>query len=159
MKNFREFITKIEGTEYEVNRHNFREYYTALENFWKTNKVKSNPLDWLSNRIDLTNEEKIKEDIINLITLDYVKANDFRFEVKPLIRNATNFLRNELLQEQNEHNFNKNKTMAILLIIEQIRNNITHDGKIELEENQYNRNEELILYSQNILEYIVQNIE
>lgn len=159
MNEFRKFKEVISGSDYAHYRNNLRENFTGIENYCKANGIVKNQHEWLSHRINLMEFKDIENDILELIKLDYVRANDFEFQVKPIIKNATDFLRNDLLDEKNEHTFKNNQTRALLYIIEQVRNNLTHDGKVELENNQFQRNEDLIKCCSRILECTVQNLE
>lgn len=157
MEDFIKFKNSIIDSEYIKSREILRDTYTAIEKYCKANKIKKNHLEWISNQINLLDNEESKKNIIELIKLDYVHSNELNFQIKPNIKNATDFLRNKLLNIENENQYKikYNETRAVLSIIEQVRHNLTHDGKFETDAHQLQRNTELLKYCTIILDDII----
>ena len=157
MEDFIKFKNSIIDSEYIKSREILRDNYTAIEKYCKANKINKNHLEWISGQIDLLDNEESKKNIIELIKLDYVRGNDFFFKVKPEVVRASDFLRSALLnvENENQHKIKYNQTRAVLYIIEQVRHNLTHDGKFETDDNQLERNTKLVKYCALILDDIV----
>ena len=111
----------------------------------------------LSETTNLT--DTCNKEIIKLIQQDYIKSNNYKFKVRPNIKNATDFLRKEILGEEIEHKYKKSLERAVYELLQAIRDNITHYGKLEYSENQYNRNLILIKNASFITCTLVKEIE
>lgn len=152
----REFKEKV-SAEYQNHRNNFRDCYSFIENYCKKKYNNGNYLDLLSENTKLI--EICKEEISEVIQQDYIKSNNYDFEVRPIVKNATDFLRKEILGEEIEHKYKKSLERAVYELLQAIRDNITHYGKLEHSEEQYNRNLILIKNASLITCSLVQEIE
>lgn len=152
----REFKEK-ESEEYRNHRNNFRDCYSYIENYCQEKYNNGNYLDLLSETTNLT--DTCNKEITKLIQQDYIKSNNYKFKVRPNIKNATDFLRKEILGEDIEHKYKKSLERAVYELLQAIRDNITHYGKLEYLENQYNRNLILIKNASLITCTLAQEIE
>lgn len=146
-----------ESDEYRNYRNDFRDCYSFIENYCKEKYNTGNYLDLLSETTNLT--ETCKYEIIDLIQQDYIKSSSFNFEVRPNIKSATDFLRHKMLGLELEHNYKKSLERAVYELLQAMRDNITHYGKFEHLELQYNRNLILIKNASKITSTIVKEIE
>lgn len=156
LKKVKEFKEKV-SEEYQNNRNNFRDCYSYIEHYCKKKYNNGNYLDLLSETTNLT--EICKKEISELIHQDYVKSNNYNFDVRPDVKNATDFLRSEMLGEKIEHKYKKSLERAVYELLQAIRDNITHYGKLEHSEEQYNRNQTLIKNASLITCSLVQELE
>ena len=129
---------KKETAELMEYRTSFRDNYSFLETYCKKEFNSGNYLDLLSKKTNLL--EKNSEEIKEIIKQDYIKSNNYDFNVTPDIQNATDFLRIELLGTKEKHNYKKSAERAVYEILQQIRDNLTHYGKFEISNEQFNRN-------------------
>jgi len=153
-------------------RRTLHEHYEWLESYWQ-NRFKGN------NHIDKFDKE-LGEYFWNLKqtkTIAYKVAfyppvgsskNDFQPSIS--IQRATYFLRyfSDLFEEEfpdtsNEKEigilWNKSSFAALLTIVKQVRDNLFHGRKMELEEPQYTRNKELITMCVEVTTIILDNLE
>ncbi len=154
MQNLNEFNDKIKGTDYYFHRNNFRDNYTFLEKYCKENYKNKNVHICLPKIFNFIKEEEILKNVKILIALDYIKDNNFGFNVNPSVKNSTDLLRQHLLNnDANVIDDNQNKSLFVLL--KQIRDNLIHDGKFELEEMQFERNLEITKIASEISNTII----
>jgi len=146
-----------ESEEYRNYRNDLRDFYSFIENYCKEKYNTGNYLDLLSETTNLA--ETCKQEIIELIQQDYIKSSNYNFEVRPKIKSATDFLRYKMLGLEIEHNYKKSLERAIYELLQAIRDNITHYGKFEYSEIQYNRNLILTKNASKITWKVVQEIE
>ena len=152
----REFNEKA-SEEYQFHRTNFRDCYTYIEDYCQIKFNSGNYLDLLAETTNL--KEICRKEIIEIIKQDYVKSQSNNFNIRPIVKNATDFLRKEILGEDIEHKYKKSLERAVYELLKAIRDNITHQGKFEISENQYKRNEILIKNASLITCSLVQEIE
>ena len=152
----REFKEKV-SEEYKNHRNDFRDYYSFIENYCKEKYNNGNYLDLISKDINLT--KSCKKEISELIQQDYIKSNNYNFKVRPDVKNATDFLRKEILDSEVEHKYQKSLERAVYELLQAIRDNITHYGKFEHTKEQYNRNLILIKNASLITKVVVSKIE
>lgn len=146
-----------ESDEYRNYRNDFRDCYSFIENYCKEKYNTGNYLDLLSETTNLI--ETCKHEIIDLIQQDYIKSSNFNFEVRPNIKSATDFLRHKMLGLEIEYKYKKSLERAVYELLQAMRDNITHYGKFEHLELQYNRNLVLIKNASKITLKIIQQIE
>tara|TARA_R110002049_G_scaffold69023_1_gene178836 strand:+ start:5293 stop:5769 length:477 start_codon:yes stop_codon:yes gene_type:complete len=129
---------KKETIKLKEYRTSYRDNYTFLETYCKKEFNSGNYLDLLSKKTNLIeqNSREIKE----IVEQDYIKSNNYDFKVTPDVQNATDFLRIELLGMQGKHNYKKSTERAVYEILQQIRDNLTHYGKFEVSNEQFDRN-------------------
>lgn len=152
----REFQEKVSG-EYRNYRDNFRDSYTYIENYGRNKYKSGNYLNFVAKTTNAT--EICQNEIAEIIRLDYIKSNANNFNVRPKVKNSTDFLRKEILKKNEQHNYNKSLERALYELLQTIRDNITHYGKFEVSENQYERNFVLIKNASIIANNIVKQIE
>ena len=146
-----------ESEEYRIYRNDFRDCYSFIENYCTEKYNTGNYLDLLSETTNLT--ETCKHEIIDLIQQDYIKSSNYNFEVRPIIKSATDFLRYKMLGLEIEHNYKKSLERSVYELLQAMRDNITHYGKFEHLVLQYNRNLILIKNASKITWKVVQDIE
>lgn len=152
----REF-KKQASEDFLMHRNNLRENYSWIENYCNNNYGKGNYLDWLAERFELININKTE--LINLIGIDYIKSHSFGFRIRPTLKNAVDLLRNILIDNSIEFKYKKNGNRAVLELLQQIRDNLTHQGKYEVESEQYKRNLYIITNASIISDRIVKLID
>ena len=123
-------------------RNNLRDNYSEMEKYCSQKYGKGNFIDWLSNQIDLYegNEEILKD----LVSLDTIKDNNMNFKINPKVEQATNFLRKKLIDPNIESKYDMGESRAVLKILQQVRDNLTHHNKSEIDEKQYKRNYNIV---------------
>lgn len=150
---------KKQTSELKDYRTNFRDNYTFLEAYCKKEFNSGNYLDLLSEKTNLI--EKNSSEIKEIISQDYIKSNGFDFNVTPDIKNATDFLRIELLGNKETHNYKKTQERAVYEILQQLRDNLIHDGKFEISDEQFHRNFILLknasIISSSVIEILEKN--
>jgi len=151
-----EFRRKINGTDNEKFRGNLKENYSLLEKYCKDEIGKKATVLLLSEKHNLLQNDEIVNAVKSIIELDYIKSNNFDFKVNPDIKNATDFLRHILLGVEIESNFAHNGSKAILYLLQQIRDNITHNGKFELDDEQFERNYQFVKAGSEISDKIIE---
>jgi hypothetical protein len=156
VKEYLEFRKKINGSDNEKFRANLKENYTLLEKYCKEKIGKKATVMLLSDRLDLHKNIDVVNAIKSIIELDYIKSNSLNFEVNLDVKNATDFLRQNLLGIETESKFAHNESKAILYLLQQIRDNITHNGKFELDEEQFERNYKLVKAGSEISDKIIE---
>ncbi len=146
-----------ETAELKEYRANFRDNYTFIEAYCKHKFNSGNYLDLLSKETNLI--ETCTNEIEILISQEYIKSNSFGFNVTPSVKNATDFLRIEMIGTEGEHQYKKSSERAVYEILQQLRDNLTHDGKFEVSEEQFERNSILIKNASIISNSIVKILE
>ncbi len=150
---------KKETTKLKEYRTIFRDNYTFLENYCKKEFNNGNYLDLLSRKTNLI--ERNSNEIKEIIEQDYIKSNNYDFNVTLDVQNATDFLRIELLGIEGKHNYKKSAERAVYEILKQIRDNLTHYGKFEITDEQFGRNFILIknasIISSSLIEILEEN--
>ena len=152
----KEFKNKV-SSDYIEHRNNFKDNYTWIENYCKKKYGKKNYLDWLAERLNLIEVNRVE--LINLVSIDYIKSHSLGFVVRPTLKDATNLLRNLLIDRTIEFNYTKNENRAVLELLKQIRDNLTHQGKYEIDRNQLERNVHIIKNASIISGRIVELID
>lgn len=146
-----------ESKEYREHRSCFRDNYAYIESYCRNKYNNGNYLDFLSKETKLV--ETCLAEIIEIIELDYIRSNSYGFQVNPSVKNATDFLRNKLLDKKIELKYTKNLDRAIFVILQAIRDNIIHHGKMETDEAQYQRNFILIKNASLITSCLVNDLK
>lgn len=139
------------------NRSNFRHNYAEFENYCHTNYGKGNFLDWASNKFQIF--EHCKSLLSELVEMDIIKSHSNNFKISPTIENATNLLRQELLDESIKSNYKKDPNRAAFELLALIRHNLNHQNKSELEEDQYIRNSNIIRIANEISNILMEQIK
>lgn len=155
LKKFKEKASE----DYKKYRYDVWENFGFVEEYCN-NKYNSggNNLDKLSKEFDFIKGNEIE--VIEIIKLDYVKSNSLNFIEKLNVKQATDSLRVFLLGQNLNSTYSKNHSRALLEILKQIRDNLTHrTGKRETRIKQFLRNFLLIKNSAIILDRIVKKIE
>lgn len=146
LKDFRKEASTDGNNEIRGELH---DRYTWLENHCND----KNHLSKLSQEYDLHLEGGT--DLLDrLKKLIPIKSNDFNFKVRPIIQSASNYLKGN-----ENHGYKGNKSFAILQIIKEIRDNLTHHGKHEIDSQQYKRNMELVYIANEYLSILIDLIE
>ena len=158
MENLNEFNSKVKDTDYSSYRNNFKTNYTFLEKYCKENYNNKNVYNCLPQKFDFINEEEIYIKTKKLIDLEYIKDNNLGFNVNPNVQKSTNLLREVFGNQKNENVDQVELNKSLFQLLKQVRNNLTHDGKFELEENQLNRNYEITKISSDISDLIINKI-
>lgn len=153
MKQFKEKVTN----EYRQHRYEIRENFTWFENFCKESYSKGNFFDKFSRDYDVLsgNENEIQE----IISLNYIKSHSYGFRVRPTIKGATDLLRNLYIDQSIRYSYSKNPNHALIEILKQVRDNITHHGKFEITSDQMERNFILVKNCSIILARIISFLE
>lgn len=152
-------------------RKTFHEQYEWLEAYWDE-RYKNNPLDRFSSEFGdfYWNIKEIKEVAHILAMYPPVGSSTLAFEPSPTIKRATFHLLyfSDVLEEpfpEIENNkevgaeWKKNSFNALLTIVKQIRDNLFHGKKMELAEDQYERNKELVGFGVNFTTLVLDNLE
>ncbi|GHC65042.1 hypothetical protein [Ulvibacter litoralis] len=153
-------------------RLSLHEHYEWLEAYWHDRYNAKNQIAKFSNEFGVFywNIEGIKEIARKIAFYPPVGNSNNDFEPTITVLRATYFLRflSELFEEQfpgtDEEieiadNWNKSSFEALLTIGKQIRDNLFHGRKIELNEPQYTRNKELIKMASDIMSLVLDNLE
>src|SRR5690606_35720653 len=148
---------KIETAKLKEYRTSLRDNYAFIEAYCKKEFNSGNYLDLLSKKTNLI--EKSSNEIKEIIAQDYIKSNNYDFNIAPNIKNATDFLRIELLGAQGKHNYKKSAERAVYEILQQIRDNLTHYGKFEISDEQFDRNFILIKNASIICSSLIEILE
>lgn len=152
----KEFKKKVTEDNYYY-RNNLKDNYTFIEKFAKYKYKTGNYLDYISNETNMIKSNS--KEIIEIIKQDYIKSNSLGFELNQTVKNATDFLRKELLNQKIDVIYKKGAERAVFELLKQIRDNITHNGKFEITEEQYRRNFKLVKNASIITEEVVNFIE
>lgn len=152
-------------------RRQFHEQYEWLEAYWDE-RYKTNQLDKFSKEFgDLYWDLKeIKSIAHELAMYPPVGSSTLAFEPTPTIKKATfhllyfsNVLEELFPEIQNNKEigaeWNKNSFNAILTIIKQIRDNLFHGKKMEIQEDQYRRNKELVKFGVDFTTIVLDKLE
>lgn len=139
------------------NRSSFRDNYAEFENYCHSNYGKGNFLDWASQKLPIF--DSCKALLIELIQMDTIKSHNNRFQISPNIEEATNLLRHELLDPTIKSNYSKGPNRAVFELLSLIRNNLNHQNKSETEEEQYNRNYQIVRIANEISIILLDQIE
>lgn len=159
MENLDEFNNKVKDTDYSNYRNNFKDNYTFLEKYCKENHKNKNVHSCLPQNFNFINEEEIYEKTKKLVDLEYIKDNNFGFNINPTVQKSTDLLR-EIFANQENGNVNQVElNKSLFQILKQVRDNLTHDGKFELEENQFNRNYEITKISSEMTDLIIKKLK
>jgi len=154
-------------------RREFHENYELLEAYWKAKFQKGNGDEMFANKfnqyywslIDVQNIAK------EFSLLRPVGSSSFNFIPTPNLNKATFHLKyyanynDPLCIETNEQEKEQGKDwksgsfQALLTIVTQVRNNLFHGGKIQLEDEQYNRNKTLVMLSRNLTDILLLKLE
>ncbi|GAA0890364.1 hypothetical protein GCM10009122_00420 [Fulvivirga kasyanovii] len=173
LNEFREKIAK--DTEYNDCRERFRNNYEDIEAIIGDRRNLINNVAQKANQNKLWEQEGIKSAARKLCCLTPVGNKDRGFEAGTNILRATYFLRHhtglfdkwdgflEDLDDVNEieigsHWKGKDPILAVLTIVKQIRDNLFHGGKVQLENKVYERNKVLICLASEILDIVLKNI-
>jgi|ERR1035437_1190623 hypothetical protein len=156
MDDYKDFEAKASNTEFLSLISTFSINYTRLDKYCKLNYGKGNFIEWISEKINLLsgNEELVKE----LIMLDYIGDNSLNYEKSPTVINATDYLRKILIDNSIISKWKKSDSRAIFEILKQIRDNITHFGKFEIEDSQFDRNFLIIKIATKLSESMIEKI-
>jgi hypothetical protein len=150
--------------ENQQNRRAFHEAYEWFEGFLVA--YGRNAFDKFSLEYQdfYWNKSSIKDLTKKLILYPPIGSSKLDFEPTPTILRSTYFLRKVcgIPLDENElsiaNKWKKSEFQAILEIIKQIRNNLFHGMKMNLEENQYKRNKELIAIASELMTEILDNL-
>lgn len=157
MEDIRAFKSRANEDGFEKHRNSFRENFTWLEAYCKEAYGKGDFINWLSKQVDIIkgNEDAIR----GLVELDYIKSNSLNFEVSPTVRDATDFLRKlPPIQKLSQKDIS-DQSNAVLILLKQLRDNITHSGKFETETTQYERNYHLINLASNLSDVVIERLK
>lgn len=133
MEDINKFKKKALEDGYATYRENLLTNFAWIENFCKENYGKGDYIHWLSEKINLFEENE--KTLTELVGLDYIKSNSLNFQVSPTIKSATDFLRKKLLDTTIQANYEKSESRAAFELLKQVRDNLIHSGKFEMEPN------------------------
>jgi len=156
-KKMNKFKSKAKEDGNWENRSKFRDNYAEFENYCHTNYGKGNFLDWASNKFQIF--EPSKTLLCELVQMDTIKSHSNNFKISATIEAATNLLRKVLLDSTIESNYKKSPNRATFELLALIRNNLNHQNKSELEEDQYDRNSNIVRVANGISEILLEQIE
>lgn len=139
------------------NRSNFRDNYAEFENYCHTNYGKGNFLDWASEKFEIF--EPNRSLVSELVQMETIKSHNNNFDVSPTIEDATNLLRQILLDPTIKSNYKKGPNRATFELIALIRHNLNHQNKSELEDKQYVRNSKIVLNANKIFNVLMEQIQ
>ena len=162
--------------EYNNCRDRFRDNYEGMEAIIGDRR---NLIDKVSKKVNLEKlweRDDIKSAFRKLSSLTPVGNKDSGFVPEINILRATYFLRHHMglfdnwggfpkdLDDPNEIEIgsnwkSQNPVLAILTIVKQIRDNLFHGGKIQIENEIYERNKILICIGAEILDILLKHIE
>ena len=155
------------------NRRLFHELFEWLESFWNRNYAGNNGLSNFSNQFDdfYWNIPELKKLSGRLCMYPPIGNSNNNFIPQENILRATYHLRHHSNlfdginmppvndgDEDKGNLWQHSKLETILTIVSQIRNNLFHGRKMEVEEEQYQRNKELIAISVKISNLILENL-
>ena len=153
-------------------RRRLHENYEWLEAYWQNKYKGNNHIDKFCNEFENFYWEinDIKEVSREFAFYPPVGSSKNNFEPTISIQRATYHLRYfaEIIEEEfpdtsNEKEigskWNKSSFNALLIIVKQIRDNLFHGRKTELEEPQYTRNKELIMMAVRVTDIVLENLE
>jgi len=157
MKDFESFKAKASKDNLLTYRAVFRENYSEMERYCADNNHKKNCTDWIANQINLfEGNEKIIRD---LVSLEPIRSNNLNFKVTPTVQKATDFLRKRLIDDSIQTDYDKSESRAVFELVQQIRDNLTHQNKSEIERNQYERNHEILKLGSELTNSIIEKIK
>lgn len=156
-KKMKPFKERAAGDGNLINRANFRENYAEFEKYCKQHYGKGNFLDWAAEQFNILNESQ--EYVIELVKLNTIKSHNFNFEISPNIENATSLLRKELLDSSIKTTYTKSPNRATFELLSLVRNNLNHQNKSEMDEDQYLRNYNIVKFANLISEILLNKIE
>ena len=143
-------------------RREFHEQYEWLESYWQR-RYRNNHVARFSSEFNSFYWElpELKELARKFSSYPPVGNSKRDFEPSESVKKATFFLKHhmglfdiELPDIENEkalgRKWSKNPLEAILVIVKQVRDNLFHGRKMELESDQYERNYELVSMSRDI---------
>lgn len=169
IKQFREKLN-FDKENLELRRR-LHENYEWLESYWQDNYKGNNHIDKFCN--DFSNFywslTEIKNIAHKLALYPPVGSSKRNFEPSITIQRATFFLRhfsdlfeNVFPDTDNEKeiasHWSKSPLNAVLTIVKQIRDNLFHGRKMELNEPQYTRNKELINMAVQFTDLVLENL-
>jgi len=152
-------------------RRSFHEQYEWLEAFWQHRYGKSNHISRFAQEFE-SFYWVIPE--IKALTAEFsaytpVGSSSRNFDPTNSVRQATFFLRHhcglfeyDFPDEGGEaelgSEWDKSPFVAILTIVKQVRNNLFHGRKMDMQEDRYQRNKELVTMSSNITRLILDRL-
>lgn len=138
-------------------RRTMHEHYEWLDSYWKERYGDANQIDKFCGEFEKFYWEcaEIKEVARKLSFYSPVGSSSYNFEPSVQIQRATYFLKHKsnlveggFPKDEGEevlaNQWQKSSFNALLTIVKQIRDNLFHGQKMDLEETQYKRNKELI---------------
>lgn len=156
MQNLDDFNNRIKGTDYYFYRNNFRESYTFLEKYCKENFKNKNVHICLPQKINFIEIAEILKELKKIIELDYIKDNNYGFDINPNVKKSTDLLREYFNSENINYASDDEYNKSLFVLLKQVRDNLTHDGKFELEDLQFKRNYEIIKIASEITDKIIE---
>ena len=169
----RDFIDRLNvDLDNKEIRRRFHENYEWLESYWKRKFVGNNGNQQFCNNHGefYWQIDDIKNIAKELMKLRPVGASNNNFEPTPNILRATYFLKyRSSLFEDGEIESNENEIEqadywtsdsfnALFAIIKQIRDNLFHGRKIDLDINQYERNKDLVQICAKLTDLLLENL-
>lgn len=153
-------------------RRTLHEHYEWLESYWQNKYKGNNHIDRFGNEVGdyYWNMKATKTIAKKFAFYPPVGSSKNNFEPNVTIQRATFYLRyySDLFEEEFPDTsdekeigglWRKSSFVALLTIVKQIRDNLFHGRKMELEELQYTRNKELISMSVEVTSIILDKLE
>lgn len=153
-------------------RRTLHEHYEWLESYWQNRYKGKNHIDKFDKEFGIYfwNLEQTKDCARRFAFYPPVGSSKNNFEPTVSIERATYHLRyysnlfdEEYIGASNEKEvgilWGKSSFVALLTIVKQVRDNLFHGRKMELEEPQYTRNKELITMAVEVTTTVLDNLE
>ena len=152
IQEFRQHL--LDHPKYRKARRDFHEAYELLEGYWRNSRTLRNFDGFCDTYGDFYwNLPKVRDLAHQLACEGPVGNSDHSFQPSPHIVQATRFL---LGQDIDGH---QRPFKAMMVIVYQIRNNLFHGRKLELEEAQLQRNTGLIATARDIVFTLLDHLE
>lgn len=168
--NFRQRLS--EDPDNLLNRRTLHEHYEWLESYWNDNYKGKNQIDKFASDYGafFWNLEETKAIARKFSFYPPVGSSKRNFNPTETVKRATFFIKyntglfgDKFPDIDNEKvigdKWNKSPFVALLTIVKQIRDNLFHGRKMELADDQYNRNKELVAMATEVTSIILDNLQ
>ncbi len=166
------FREKLADDQDNLNaRRSLHEQYEWIEAYWQHRYNGNNPLSKFSKEFEsyywgLSDFRELTREFSSFSPVGSSKRN---FDPTESVKQATLYLRHHAKlfevkfpdidnEKEVRKMWKKSSFEAILTIVKQVRDNLFHGRKMDLEENKYQRNKELVTMSSNITRLILDKL-
>jgi len=152
-------------------RRTMHEQYEWLDSYWKEKYGDANQIDKFCDEYEKFYWEcaEVREVARKLSFYPPVGSSSYNIEPTPQIQRATYYLKHKSnlveggfpkneAEEALASQWKKSSFNALLTIVKQIRDNLFHGQKMDLEENQYKRNKELVTMGANLTTVVLNRL-